>query len=56
MEFYDYPPKPWAEVLRGVPSQGRDLVERLVRYESQERMSAAEVHHSFISYFIFRMY
>lgn len=45
MEFYDYPPTPWAEVLRGAPSQGRDLVSRLVQYESHERISAAEVNY-----------
>jgi hypothetical protein len=43
MEFYDYPPKPWSEVLSGASSQGRDLVAQLVRYESHERISAAEV-------------
>lgn len=52
MQFYDYPTKPWDEVLRGVPSQGRDLIERLVRYESQERMPAAEVKHSFLACFV----
>ncbi|KAK2768204.1 hypothetical protein FQN54_000056 [Arachnomyces sp. PD_36] len=50
MEFYDYAPQAWAEVLRGASTQGRDLVERLVRYESQERICAAEaLKHPYLS-------
>ncbi|KAL4806647.1 kinase-like domain-containing protein [Aspergillus unguis] len=41
IEFFKYPPKPWDEVLRGASSNGRDLVSKLVRYESGERLSAA---------------
>lgn len=43
VEFYKYPAKPWSEVLKGASSKGRDLVTKLVRYESSQRMSAAEV-------------
>ena len=43
MEFYKYPAKPWDEVLKGASSNGRDLVSKLVRYESSQRLSAVEV-------------
>ena len=43
MEFHRYPAKPWSELLPSVSEQGRDLVSRLVRYESGSRMTASEV-------------
>ena len=43
MEFREYFPKSWDEILCGAASNGRDLVSRLVRYESSERISAVEV-------------
>jgi hypothetical protein len=43
VEFYEYPGKPWEEILKGASSRGRDLTSRLVRYESKSRLSAAEV-------------
>ena len=43
MEFYKYPAKRWDEVLKGASSNGRDLVSKLVRYESSQRMPAVEV-------------
>lgn len=43
IEFYKYPAKSWDEILRGASSSGRDLVSKLVRYESSQRYSAAEV-------------
>ncbi|KAL2384887.1 hypothetical protein RJ035_005200 [Blastomyces gilchristii] len=42
IQFKEYPAKPWAEILNGASSNGRDLVSKLVRYESGERLSAAE--------------
>ncbi|KAL4815610.1 kinase-like domain-containing protein [Aspergillus spinulosporus] len=42
IEFYKYPAKPWDEVLQGSSSNGRDLVSKLVLYESGQRLSAAE--------------
>lgn len=43
VEFHRYPAKPWEDILKGASSRGRDLVSKLVRYESSERMSATEV-------------
>ncbi|KAL2004123.1 hypothetical protein VTN02DRAFT_6587 [Thermoascus thermophilus] len=40
MEFYEYPAKPWEEILKGASSKGRDLASQLVRYESSQRLSA----------------
>ncbi|KAL6235975.1 hypothetical protein BDW75DRAFT_126474 [Aspergillus navahoensis] len=42
IEFYKYPAKPWDEVLQGASSNGRDLVSKLVLYESGQRLCAAE--------------
>ncbi|KAL5045300.1 hypothetical protein BDW71DRAFT_184043 [Aspergillus fruticulosus] len=42
IEFYKYPAKPWGEILQGASSNGRDLVSKLVVYESGQRLSAAE--------------
>jgi hypothetical protein len=43
MRFTQYPSKPWNEILPGVSSGGRDLVSKLVVYESGDRLSADEV-------------
>lgn len=43
MVFYEYPAKSWEEVLPEASEEGRDLVRRLVTYESGARMTAAEV-------------
>lgn len=43
MEFYEYPRKPWEEILTNTSDHARDLVSRLVRYESGDRVSAAQV-------------
>jgi hypothetical protein len=43
MRFTQYPSKPWDEILPGVSSGGRDLVSKLVVYESGDRLSADEV-------------
>lgn len=48
MHFVRYPGKRWEEILPGGSEEGRDLVARLVRFESGERMSAEEV--SFLSF------
>ncbi|KAJ5561700.1 hypothetical protein N7461_000461 [Penicillium sp. DV-2018c] len=42
VEFHSYPPRSWDEILPGASSNGRDLVNQLVRYQSSERLSAAE--------------
>ncbi|KAL5339873.1 kinase-like domain-containing protein [Aspergillus crustosus] len=42
IEFYKYPAKPWEEILQGSSSNGRDLVSKLIQYESSQRLSAAE--------------
>ncbi|KAL2821276.1 kinase-like domain-containing protein [Aspergillus cavernicola] len=42
IEFYKYPNRQWEEILQGTTSTGRDLVSKLVRYESNQRMSAQE--------------
>ncbi len=43
MHFYDFLPKPWSELLPNASESARDLVSRLVRYESGQRISALEV-------------
>jgi cyclin-dependent kinase len=43
MRFTKYPGKSWDEILPGVRDEERDLVRRLVVYESGERLSAEEV-------------
>ncbi|KAL4778916.1 kinase-like domain-containing protein [Aspergillus varians] len=42
IEFYKYPAKDWDEILQGSSSNARDLVNKLVQYESGQRLSAAE--------------
>ncbi|KAL4939390.1 hypothetical protein BDV06DRAFT_199079 [Aspergillus oleicola] len=50
IEFYKYPPKSWDEILQGSSSNGRDLVSKLVRYESGQRLSAVEaLEHPYLS-------
>ncbi|KAL4795384.1 kinase-like domain-containing protein, partial [Aspergillus venezuelensis] len=50
IEFYKYPAKSWDEILQGSSSNGRDLVSKLVRYESGQRISAAEaLQHPYLS-------
>ncbi|KAJ9356099.1 protein kinase [Paecilomyces variotii] len=50
MEFYEYPPKTWEEILKGASSKGRDLVSKLVCYETGQRISATEaLHHPFLT-------
>jgi len=43
MDFYDFPPKPWTELLPNVPEDAIDLVSKLIRYQSSDRLVAAEV-------------
>ncbi|KAL9101260.1 MAG: hypothetical protein Q9163_003458 [Psora crenata] len=43
MSFFDFPAKPWEQILPGVSSIERDLVSDLVRYESGKRVFAAEI-------------
>ncbi|PYI21616.1 kinase-like protein [Aspergillus violaceofuscus CBS 115571] len=50
IEFKKYPPKQWDDILKGASSKGRDLVSKLVRYESCERLSAEEaLNHPYFS-------
>ncbi|KAL9071244.1 MAG: hypothetical protein Q9157_005528 [Trypethelium eluteriae] len=42
MEFYEFEGKEWDELLPGVEEGARNLVGRLVRFESGERMGARE--------------
>ena len=43
MRFNEYPSKAWEEILPDVQDQERDLVSKLVVYESTDRLSADEV-------------
>ena len=43
MRFMQYPRKPWEEILPGLKPQERDLVSKLIVYESGDRLSAEEV-------------
>jgi hypothetical protein len=43
MRFTEYPSKVWEEILPGVQDEERDLVRKLVVYESADRLTAAEV-------------
>lgn len=43
MRFNEYPSKAWEEILPDVQSEERDLVSKLVVYESAHRFSADEV-------------
>lgn len=43
MNFYDFPAKPLAELLPSAPPEAIDLVEKLLHYQSSERLAAAEV-------------
>jgi cyclin-dependent kinase len=43
MNFTIYPPKTWEEILPEAGDEGRDLVRRLVQYESRHRLTAEEV-------------
>ncbi|DAA76411.1 TPA_exp: Uncharacterized protein A8136_0725 [Trichophyton benhamiae CBS 112371] len=50
IEFKQYCPKPWEEILNGVPQNGRDLVQQLVRYENKDRIAPCEaLKHPFFS-------
>ncbi|KAK7712868.1 mitogen-activated protein kinase [Botryosphaeria dothidea] len=42
MQFYEYPPKPWTELLSDCEDSARDLVSKLVVYESSQRLTATE--------------
>ena len=43
MSFVCYPPKRWEDILPEVEEVQRDLIKKLVRYESAQRTDAAEV-------------
>ncbi|CAI7623480.1 unnamed protein product [Penicillium bialowiezense] len=42
VEFHEFPTQAWEDILPGASSNGRDLVSRLLCYESSRRPSAAE--------------
>ncbi|MCJ1380946.1 hypothetical protein MMC17_004055 [Xylographa soralifera] len=42
MRFYEYPPRPWEEVMPDTKQAARELVEKLVRYQSIDRLTALE--------------
>lgn len=52
MAFREFPPKPWADLLPKASEEGRDLVSKLVRFQSKERLSAAKVIYSTHSLFL----
>ena len=43
MNFTKYPAQAWSEILRDTDDDGRDLVKRLVVYETLQRLSAEQV-------------
>lgn len=43
MAFYEYPQKPWSEILPDTMTEARDLVASMVKYESKARLSAESV-------------
>lgn len=43
MEFRVFPPRSWTEMLPDASTAAKDLVSRLVRYETGNRLSAVEV-------------
>jgi len=43
VQFYEYTPQSWDALLPGTSGLEQDLVGKLVRYESGERLRAAEV-------------
>lgn len=47
MSWKKYPGKTWDEILPGIEEEGRDLLKRLVVFESGRRMSAGEVSNGF---------
>jgi len=50
MNFREYPPKTWEEILPGVEGETRDLVGALVRYSGGQRLTAEEaLKHPFFS-------
>ena len=42
MNFVDYSAKPWVEILSNTDDNARDLVSRLVRYQSKKRLGATK--------------
>ncbi len=43
MTFVRFPGKTWEEILPNASAEGRDLVSQLIRYQSTERLKAADV-------------
>lgn len=43
MDFHFYNPQPWSEILPLAPEAVRDLISKLIRYESSERLEANAV-------------
>lgn len=47
-EFKEYPAKPWTNILPAASDAARDLVGKLVQYQSTWRLSASDVSDPFI--------
>ena len=43
MEFHKFPPKRWQKILPDASEDARDLVSKLLRYQSSDRLNAAAV-------------
>lgn len=52
MQFKEYPPRTWVELLPKAPPDVRDLVRELVRYQSTHRLTAAEVCYPSLTSFV----
>ncbi len=47
MAFVVFPGRPWTDVLSNADPMGVEVVAQMVRYQSTERMTAAQVHTSY---------
>lgn len=43
VQFIDFPPQSWQDMLPGTSDVEQDVISKLVRYESAERLEAAQV-------------
>lgn len=50
MAFKDFQARPWSELLPKAPEAARDLVSKLVHYESGQRLCAQEAGHSDVAW------
>jgi cyclin-dependent kinase len=40
INFHEHPPKPWSELLPGLPEDAKELVGQLVQYSGGRRLRA----------------